>query len=153
MMDYFETIEKALPLIERETEENLSLDDPADAFHLSKFYFHRLFTSVMSTTVNQYVLSRRLNRAVGLLKKTDRTITDIAYGLGFGNSASFTRAFRKQYGLTPGPSGGLLMLWKRDRCPRSSGAPSKISMAMSWQIIPCCLLSLDRSQVWCSRLF
>jgi AraC-like DNA-binding protein len=56
----------------------------------------------LATTPTGYILTRRLERAAEQLV-TDRTrsITGIAFGLGFNDSAYFTRCFRQHFGATP----------------------------------------------------
>ncbi|WP_230461412.1 helix-turn-helix domain-containing protein [Sphingobium sp. CAP-1] len=46
--------------------------------------------------------TRRLERASAMLAAGDgRTITDIAFAVGFNDSAFFTRCFRRRYGASP----------------------------------------------------
>lgn len=100
-MEHYEVIEKALIYIENNIEESLSLDSVASKFNLSKFYFHRLFSAMMGCSLNQYLLSRRLNASVKLIQNENLSLTDIAYQLNFGTPSSFTRAFKSQYGIAP----------------------------------------------------
>lgn len=100
-LEYRELIAESQRYIEANLEESLSLDEMATQFNMSKFYFHRLFSAVMGTSLNQYVLTRKLNQAVIWILETDQSLTDIAYRLNFGNPSSFTRAFKKRYGLSP----------------------------------------------------
>ncbi|UUX34119.1 helix-turn-helix domain-containing protein [Fundicoccus culcitae] len=100
-MDPYELIEASLKFIENNVEEPLSLNDVAQYFNYSKFYYHRLFTAIMGIRFNDYVLSRRLNRAVKLIQMTDWNITTITNQLNFSTPSAFTRAFKKYYHLTP----------------------------------------------------
>ena len=101
-MDYYKVIEEVLDYIEQHIEEPMDLSFIAKEHHMSKYYFHRLFTAVMGVAPNQYLLSRRLNHSLGLILHSDLSLTEIAYQLNFGNQASFIRAFKKQYEATPG---------------------------------------------------
>lgn len=100
-MDHYEVIERSLLLIENSLDQPLSLETVADAFNLSKFYFHRLFSALTGYTLNHYILHRRLNASLALIQNKDLSLTDIAYQLNFGTQASFTRAFKRQYGVAP----------------------------------------------------
>lgn len=100
-MEHYEIIEKALIYIENNIEESLSLDSVASRFNLSKYYFHRLFSAMMGCSLNQYLLSRRLNASVKLIQNENLSLTDIAYQLNFGTPSSFTRAFKRQHGIAP----------------------------------------------------
>lgn len=82
-------------------EEVLTLDDGAQFFNYSKFYFHRLFTAVTGIRFSDYLLSRRLNKAVALIQNTDWNISFIASELNFSTPSAFTRAFKQYYKITP----------------------------------------------------
>lgn len=100
-MDHYKIIEDSLIYIENHLHEPLSLETVARAFNLSKYYFHRLFSAMMGCSLNQYVLSRRLNASLKFIEDDHLSLTDIAYVLNFSTPSSFTRAFKRQYGITP----------------------------------------------------
>lgn len=100
-MEYRKLVTEAQQYIESNLEESLSLDEVAARFNMSKFYFHRLFSAVMGVSLNQYIITRKLNQGVAWMLETNQSLTDIAYRLNFGNQASFTRAFKKVHGFPP----------------------------------------------------
>ncbi|RTR29127.1 AraC family transcriptional regulator [Robertmurraya yapensis] len=100
-MEHYDVIENALHYIEDNLQQPLSLDSVANTFNMSKYYFHRLFSAMMGCSLNNYILSRRLNASVTLLQNDTLSLTDIAYQFNFGTQASFTRAFKRKYGITP----------------------------------------------------
>ncbi len=100
-MDHYEVIEDALIYIENHIHEPLSLDSVSNHFNMSKYYFHRLFSALMGCTLNHYILSRRLNASLKFIQDDHVSLTEIAYMLNFGTQSSFTRAFKRQYGITP----------------------------------------------------
>ncbi len=58
--------------------------------------------AAMGTTPTTYILDQRLRRAADrLIARPDASITDIAFELGFNDSAYFTRCFRHQFGAAP----------------------------------------------------
>jgi len=66
-------------------------------------YLQRLFESE-GTTFSEYVTGQRLAQAYRMLSDPrflDRTITRIAFDVGFGNLSYFNRLFRRRYGATP----------------------------------------------------
>lgn len=101
-MDYTLTIEDTLVYIGTHLEDPLTLDIIADALHMSKYYLHRLFRAAMGITLKQYILMRKIHHAFHLITHTDRSLSDIGLSLGFGNQASFIRAFKKETAITPG---------------------------------------------------
>lgn len=100
-MDHYEVIERALVHIEDNLDQPLSVESVADSFNMSKYYFHRLFSAVTGSSLNNYILSRRLNASVALIQSGGCSLTDIAYQLNFGAQSSFTRAFKRQFGIAP----------------------------------------------------
>ena len=100
-MDHYEVIENSLLYIDKNISEPLSLESVSSHFHMSKYYFHRLFSAMMGCSLNQYILSRRLNASLTLIEKKDLSLTDIAYELNFGTPSSFTRAFKREFGIAP----------------------------------------------------
>jgi len=81
--------------------EKISLDDLARKAHLSKRQFQRIFTECIGRSPIDHLLHVRVQRAAGLLRQTDRSITDIAFDCGFNDSNYFTRQFRNVMDHTP----------------------------------------------------
>lgn len=79
----------------------LSLSDVADEFGMSASYFSRQFKQETGRNFKGYVDALRLEHAKMLLKTTDMLISDIACKIGYDNSYSFTRLFKKNIGITP----------------------------------------------------
>jgi len=90
-----------LDLIESDLSKDLSLKVLAATVNLSEYHFLRMFNQSTGYTPHQYVISRRIESAKELLKKTEMSITEIAYLLGFSSSAHFTHHFRRKTGFTP----------------------------------------------------
>ncbi len=63
-------------------------------------HFIRLFREATSTTPHQYLIERRLQRAVTLLASGERP-SDVAKILGFYDASAFTRAFKRRFGVPP----------------------------------------------------
>jgi len=78
-----------------------SLDTLASEIHMSKFHMCRKFKEETGITVHSYIKSRKLSLARKLLCETDSSIACIAYESGFSDTACFTKAFKKETGLTP----------------------------------------------------
>lgn len=67
----------------------------------SRFHFIRSFKAAFGATPYQYVLRLRIEEAKRLLRATDRSVTDIGFGLGFASASAFHRAFAKAVGVSP----------------------------------------------------
>ncbi len=80
-----------------------SLDVPAIAAvaHISPAHFSRSFRDVFGETPHRYLQRRRVERAMFLLRETDRSVTDVCFDVGFTSLGTFSRTFRDIVGETP----------------------------------------------------
>ena len=97
----FDIVEDSLKYIEDHLDSDLSVESIASTLGFSNYYYHRLFTAVMGISLNNYVLKRKLNAALSQIKHTDTSLTDIAMAYDFSTPSSFTRAFKREYNITP----------------------------------------------------
>jgi AraC-like DNA-binding protein len=79
------------------------LDVPALAriAHVSEAHFIRTFRATFGETPHRYLQRRRVERAMFLLRDTDRRVTDICLDVGFTSLGTFSRTFRDIVGETP----------------------------------------------------
>ena len=85
----------------RDADGDVSLDALAARAGWSPFHFHRVFRRVVGETPKQYALRLRLERAAARLATGSDPVIRIAADAGFASHAVFTRAFRRQFGITP----------------------------------------------------
>ncbi len=71
---------------------------------LSPFHFLRLFARALGVTPHQYLVRCRLRHAARLLADPARSITDIAFDVGFADLSNFVRTFRRAAGVAHAPS-------------------------------------------------
>jgi AraC family transcriptional regulator len=76
------------------------LSQLAEVVRLSPFHFSRAFKQSFGLPPLRYVTSRRIERAKTLLTG-DTSITQVGLAVGFGETSSFTTAFRRHTGITP----------------------------------------------------
>jgi AraC-like DNA-binding protein len=79
----------------------IDLDSAAKEAGLSPFHFLRLFSNVLGVTPHQYLVRSRLRHAARLLGDDTRSITDIAFDVGFGDLSNFVRTFHRAAGVSP----------------------------------------------------
>jgi AraC-like DNA-binding protein len=91
----------AIAYIETRYAEKITLDDLARKAHLSKRHFQRIFQECVGRSPIDHLLHIRVQKAAELLSHSERTITEIAFDCGFGDSNYFTRQFRKIMSQTP----------------------------------------------------
>ena len=81
--------------------QNLSLEDFAEEFHLSRSTLHRLFKEHLGTTPKEYYRTLKLDFARRLLQDADSYVKEIAERSGFPDPVSFSHAFRKMFRCSP----------------------------------------------------
>jgi len=81
--------------------EAIDLDDVAAKSGYSKWHLQRIFKCVTGQKLGSYIRARKLSQASIFLQLTSRPIIDIALQYHFDSQQSFTRAFRKQFSVTP----------------------------------------------------
>lgn len=92
----------AIQFIEENLESKLSLTIIAEKAHFSPFHFHRLFTLIVCETPHNFIQRKRIEKAAAyLLHQKEKTITEIAETVGYQNLSSFSKSFKKFYGLSP----------------------------------------------------
>ncbi len=91
----------SVDFIEKHLCDDIKLDDIAKRSYFSEFHFHRLFRREAGTSVMNYIRTRRLSRAAAELAGTEEDITGIALKYQFSSEESFSRAFKRQYGICP----------------------------------------------------
>ncbi len=79
----------------------LSLTEIANLVHMGPCHFARAFKESTGLSPHQYVLRRRIDRAVEMLKDERSSLAGIAYDLGFSSQGHFTSVFRKFTGTQP----------------------------------------------------
>ena len=97
---------RALAFIQSRYAEELSIDAIADAAAVSRASLGRRFAAALGETPMRYAMRWRLRVAEAMLREGGESAASIAFAVGFGSEAAFTRAFRREYGFPP-------IAWKR----------------------------------------
>lgn len=94
-------VRRSLRLIQEKMGEDMQMETLARSVGLSRPHFFKLFKQYMGVTPNVYMNTLRSERAIEELLRTEKTVTDIAFDLGFSSQASFTRFFSSNVGIAP----------------------------------------------------
>lgn len=81
--------------------ENINVADVAQYVGLHRTHFSAMFSQKTGLSPMQYLQRLRMRNGAELIRDTDLSITEIALSLNYPDLYSFTRAFRKYYGLSP----------------------------------------------------
>lgn len=99
-VEYPQHVTRIFNYIDRYYFEKISLDILATKWSVNKFHLARLFKRYSGTTINEFLITKRINKAKELLCHTDKTIDKIAEEVGFNNSSYFSYTFHKREHVT-----------------------------------------------------
>ncbi|QED46931.1 AraC family transcriptional regulator [Cytobacillus dafuensis] len=100
-MAWVESIQRAIDYMEDHLLEEISIESIASEANASAFHFQRTFTILTDMSIGEYMRRRRLTLAAQELSRTNCKIIDLAYKYGYDTPEAFTKAFRRQHGVTP----------------------------------------------------
>jgi transcriptional regulator GlxA family with amidase domain len=114
---------RARDAMDRTYAQPLDVPTLARIAHVSEAHFIRTFRATFGETPHRYLQRRRVERAMFLLRETDRSVTDVCLDVGFASLGTFTRtfgdivgeppsAYRRSAEVKPAPS-CFTMAWTR----------------------------------------
>ena len=112
---------RARDAMDRQFAEPLDIPALARVAHVSEAHFIRTFRATFGETPNRYLQRRRVERAMFLLRSSDRSVTDICMDVGFSSLGTFSRVFRDIVGEPPS-------VYRR----RGPLPPAPTCFAMAW---------------------
>ena len=98
---YRAMVEKAIQYIDEHYDEPLNLDGMCRMSMVSKTYFCYIFKLLTRRTFVEYLMERRIEQSMTLLRETDMTIIEIGHSVGFHDPTHFSRTFKKLRGISP----------------------------------------------------
>lgn len=99
--EVYRRVHRGRDFLESNLGERIDLEAIARAACLSPYHFLRSFKDCFGRTPHQYLTMRRLEKAADLLTRTDRSITEICFEVGFQSPGSFSSLFRRHSGSSP----------------------------------------------------
>lgn len=100
-VDYKARINRVFEYIDANLDSSLSLKTIAEIAFFSPFHFHRVFKSITGETLNDYITRRRVEKSASDLMHKEVSMASIYQSYGFPDNSSFTRTFKKYYGISP----------------------------------------------------
>ena len=113
---------RARDAMDRTYAEPLDVPTLARIAGVSEAHFIRTFGATFGETPHRYLQRRRVERAMWLLRETDRSVTDICLDVGFGSLGTFSRTFRDIVGVPP-------IAYRRGHAPAPGAVPTCFTMA------------------------
>jgi AraC-like DNA-binding protein len=87
--------------IDRAYANPLDIASLAEVAHVSEAHYIRTFRATFGETPHRYLQRRRVERAMFMLRETERSVTDICMEVGFASLGTFSRTFHTIVGQTP----------------------------------------------------
>jgi len=100
-MKPYSLLENTLHDIEEGIKENITAYTLSKRYNLSEAHLRRLFGFAFNRPISGYIRSRTLTQSLNDLLNTDTNIIDIALEYGFGYEQSYTRSFKREFGISP----------------------------------------------------
>ena len=97
----YKTIYAVADYISENFDRQLSLDNLAGQFFISKYYLSRTFKEITGYGINEYINIHRIQRAKRLLEETDMSISEISIALGYESMTYFEKIFKTYMTLSP----------------------------------------------------
>lgn len=92
---------RARDAIDRAYAQPLDIRALAQVAHVSEAHFIRTFRATFGETPHRYLQRRRVERAMFMLRETDKSVTDICMDVGFNSLGTFSRTFHDIVGMAP----------------------------------------------------
>ncbi len=97
-----EFLQKAIDTVEKHiSDTEFTVDAFIHEMGMSRSRMHRKIKALTAQSTSEFIRSIRLKRSLSILEKSQMSIEEVAYSVGFNSTAYFTKCFRSQFGKTP----------------------------------------------------
>jgi len=100
-MSNIDKLNTLIEYIEENLTEDLDYKELAKMLYVDEYTLFRVFSFITGVSLAEYIRKRRLTKAGIELRETDIKVIDVAVKYGYDSSISFSRAFKKMYGINP----------------------------------------------------
>lgn len=94
-------LQPVLIYISEHINELIYTKDLAKVLDVSEKYFITIFKNTIGTTPNKYIMQLKMNKALNYIYEREYSLKEISYFLGYPDQYTFSKAFKKQYGVAP----------------------------------------------------
>lgn len=139
---------RARDTIDRSFAAPLDVAALARVAHVSPAHFARQFRAVFGETPHRYLQRRRIERAMELLRDTDRPVTEVCLDVGFASLGTFSRTFSAVVGESPSAYRRRTEA-RRDAAEAARGEDPTLRVATAY--VPACIEKSLRRPVGAPR--
>ena len=115
-LDELRRLRRARDRMDREFAQPLDVPALARTALMSAAHFSRRFREAYSETPHSYLMTRRIERAMALLRRGDMTVTDVCFAVGCSSLGTFSTRFTELVGVPPST-------YRRDGARVTAGMP------------------------------
>lgn len=94
-------VQKSLDYIEQYYHRDMTIQEIADYCSVHRSYLHRIFTTCLGTSPQQFLISFRMRKACELLITTDYSIGEVGEKVGYSDALNFSRIFKREMKKSP----------------------------------------------------
>jgi AraC-like DNA-binding protein len=106
--------------IDREYAQPLDVEALARGAHMSAGHLSRQFRLAYGESVYSYLMTRRIERAMALLRRGELSVTDVCFAVGCSSLGTFSTRFTELVGVPPS-------IYRRDEADATAGMPSCVA--------------------------
>ena len=106
--------------IDREYEQPLDVEALARGVHMSAGHLSREFRRAYGESPYSYLMTRRIERAMALLRRDDRSVTEVCFEVGCSSLGTFSTRFTELLGMSPSA-------YRRQAARETAGMPSCVA--------------------------
>lgn len=99
--EHHKKINMVIDYISTHLDEKLDLDKLSNISAISPFHFHRIMRAYLGEPIGSYIIRCKIEASSTLLKYSSQQIDEIAYKIGYDSPTSYTKAFKKHFGVSP----------------------------------------------------
>ncbi len=99
--DFDANMQKAVAFINENLENDLSIRNISKSINVSKSVLYKRFHACFQCTISEYINTKRVEKSIELLAKTDLSIEEISQKVGFSSTSYYSKTFKKQKGMAP----------------------------------------------------
>lgn len=100
-VEYTDTLSAAVEYIDNNLHRQITVSELCAKCFVSKNQLYNAFRDNLGTTIKEYIVARKLEKAKQLLVDTDRPIVEISEAVSIGEYSYFCKLFKKKTGMTP----------------------------------------------------
>ena len=120
--------------IDREYAQPLDVEALARGANISAGHLSRQFRQAYGESPYSYLMTRRIERAMALLRRGDLSVTDVCFAVGCSSLGTFTTRFTELVGMPPGAYRRQAADATADAGPTSSGTAAGVPSCLEKQV-------------------